>query len=137
MHHDLIIVVFFFNDTATTEIYTLSLHDALPILRATMSQRRASFISPTSFPRSTRVSRSSGSSAFTNCEAIRRYSSTRPVGFLIWRTPLLCLLALVDAPAPVAEVATAMLAHRQAAPHPGGAPFGVPSDGAALLGYCR
>ena len=25
------IVVFFFNDTATTEIYTLSLHDALPI----------------------------------------------------------------------------------------------------------
>src|SRR4029434_3146188 len=27
----LIISVFFFNDTATTEIYTLSLHDALPI----------------------------------------------------------------------------------------------------------
>src|SRR5258705_6095444 len=26
--------VFFFNDTATTEIYTLSLHDALPILFA-------------------------------------------------------------------------------------------------------
>src|SRR5215467_15793833 len=24
---------FFFNDTATTEIYTLSLHDALPIIR--------------------------------------------------------------------------------------------------------
>ena len=23
--------IFFFNDTATTEIYTLSLHDALPI----------------------------------------------------------------------------------------------------------
>src|SRR2546425_11511900 len=27
-------VFFFFNDTATTEIYTLSLHDALPIYRA-------------------------------------------------------------------------------------------------------
>src|SRR5258707_8930995 len=27
------IFLFFFNDTATTEIYTLSLHDALPILR--------------------------------------------------------------------------------------------------------
>src|SRR6267378_8555148 len=27
-----IIIFFFFNDTATTEIYTLSLHDALPIL---------------------------------------------------------------------------------------------------------
>src|SRR3712207_7551800 len=26
--------IFFFNDTATTEIYTLSLHDALPILTA-------------------------------------------------------------------------------------------------------
>src|SRR2546422_4750680 len=29
----LISVLFFFNDTATTEIYTLSLHDALPISR--------------------------------------------------------------------------------------------------------
>src|SRR3989442_11897633 len=29
-----IIFFFFFNDTATTEIYTLSLHDALPILSA-------------------------------------------------------------------------------------------------------
>src|SRR2546430_12944473 len=28
--------VFFFNDTATTEIYTLSLHDALPISRKPM-----------------------------------------------------------------------------------------------------
>src|SRR3712207_8100037 len=30
-------MVFFFNDTATTEIYTLSLHDALPILTGTIS----------------------------------------------------------------------------------------------------
>src|SRR5690349_24808636 len=29
----LCVVYFFFNDTATTEIYTLSLHDALPISR--------------------------------------------------------------------------------------------------------
>src|SRR6267378_7794162 len=29
----LILFFFFFNDTATTEIYTLSLHDALPILK--------------------------------------------------------------------------------------------------------
>src|SRR2546429_8594543 len=28
-----IFIFFFFNDTATTEIYTLSLHDALPIWR--------------------------------------------------------------------------------------------------------
>src|SRR5256885_16465413 len=31
-HVHLIFFFFFFNDTATTEIYTLSLHDALPIL---------------------------------------------------------------------------------------------------------
>src|SRR3712207_7346535 len=30
---------FFFNDTATTEIYTLSLHDALPILTAQVGLR--------------------------------------------------------------------------------------------------
>src|SRR2546426_9813757 len=29
-----IVIFFFFNDTATTEIYTLSLHDALPISEA-------------------------------------------------------------------------------------------------------
>src|SRR5256885_14132813 len=31
--------LFFFNDTATTEIYTLSLHDALPIWSLTLSPR--------------------------------------------------------------------------------------------------
>src|SRR2546422_9643602 len=30
---------FFFNDTATTEIYTLSLHDALPIFRLRLAAR--------------------------------------------------------------------------------------------------
>ena len=37
-------VVFFFNDTATTEIYTLSLHDALPISYGTVPlQQRLAF----------------------------------------------------------------------------------------------
>ena len=31
--------IFFFNDTATTEIYTLSLHDALPIWLLTQIKR--------------------------------------------------------------------------------------------------
>src|SRR5690554_7680053 len=37
---------FFFNDTATTEIYTLSLHDALPILdiQITLKQMLRDFI---------------------------------------------------------------------------------------------
>src|SRR5688572_32732045 len=33
-------LLFFFNDTATTEIYTLSLHDALPISRADLGPGR-------------------------------------------------------------------------------------------------
>src|SRR3989454_8650575 len=36
----LIFSFFFFNDTATTEIYTLSLHDALPIFRTTAPSSR-------------------------------------------------------------------------------------------------
>src|SRR6267378_8683857 len=35
---------FFFNDTATTEIYTLSLHDALPISRHLQVLERAGLI---------------------------------------------------------------------------------------------
>src|SRR5688572_1553364 len=35
----MILLFFFFNDTATTEIYTLSLHDALPISRVMPGMR--------------------------------------------------------------------------------------------------
>src|SRR3712207_6914878 len=37
----LVLLVFFFNDTATTEIYTLSLHDALPIFLQRLAGRGA------------------------------------------------------------------------------------------------
>src|SRR5256885_11943492 len=37
MKHLRDLFVFFFNDTATTEIYTLSLHDALPIWKQSCS----------------------------------------------------------------------------------------------------
>src|SRR2546427_10126700 len=37
---------FFFNDTATTEIYTLSLHDALPIFFAGAGPQSRAFVSP-------------------------------------------------------------------------------------------
>src|SRR2546427_13278768 len=51
------VFIFFFNDTATTEIYTLSLHDALPIWwrtrprstsgrRCSRSPSRATCVSP-------------------------------------------------------------------------------------------
>src|SRR3712207_9345432 len=35
----MLILVFVFNDTATTEIYTLSLHDALPISKEILRMR--------------------------------------------------------------------------------------------------
>src|SRR2546429_2767808 len=35
----IIFFFFFFNDTATTEIYTLSLHDALPIFLGELAER--------------------------------------------------------------------------------------------------
>src|SRR2546426_10639383 len=37
------ILFFFFNDTATTEIYTLSLHDALPIYLASFARVNSTF----------------------------------------------------------------------------------------------
>src|SRR5260370_17640439 len=40
--HPLLVSFFFFNDTATTEIYTLSLHDALPILKIARELAQAS-----------------------------------------------------------------------------------------------
>src|SRR2546421_5588882 len=52
----LLFIFFFFNDTATTEIYTLSLHDALPIssaARSTINGRRATRSRPRSGPTGT------------------------------------------------------------------------------------
>src|SRR6266404_9847753 len=47
--------LFFFNDTATTEIYTLSLHDALPISMNSDSGRSAAYCaSANESPRSSR-----------------------------------------------------------------------------------
>src|SRR5256885_11061041 len=65
-----ILLIFFFNDTATTEIYTLSLHDALPIscgmpattrLRASRSRScrgRVAAASPVPDRKSTRLNSS-------------------------------------------------------------------------------
>src|SRR5476649_1415317 len=43
------VVIFFFNDTATTEIYTLSLHDALPIWTRYPALQTADRFSPQCF----------------------------------------------------------------------------------------
>src|SRR2546430_13590154 len=44
----LLLLIFFFNDTATTEIYTLSLHDALPIFVSMAWQAEARSVTATS-----------------------------------------------------------------------------------------
>src|SRR5256885_11417054 len=51
--------LFFFNDTATTEIYTLSLHDALPICEAWRSSHRRPSSAPTPASRRPRPDRKS------------------------------------------------------------------------------
>src|SRR5215467_15403833 len=47
-------IFFFFNDTATTEIYTLSLHDALPIFPGARRYRRLRICPAGSHARNTR-----------------------------------------------------------------------------------
>src|SRR3712207_7084665 len=53
---DALCIVFFFNDTATTEIYTLSLHDALPIFPVAVL-RRAGAPEAEGLPRADRLPR--------------------------------------------------------------------------------
>src|SRR2546422_8328359 len=50
-----ILFFFFFNDTATTEIYTLSLHDALPISDRARARRRRPPRSPAVLPARSRT----------------------------------------------------------------------------------
>src|SRR2546426_5266985 len=68
---------FFFNDTATTEIYTLSLHDALPISSAVPASRDAVPRSPDD-PSASACAASSGSdSSYPNDNRIQDRKSTR------------------------------------------------------------
>src|SRR3712207_7511488 len=64
------LTIFFFNDTATTEIYTLSLHDALPI--SSSGSTGGSKISIASLAKDLRSSR-----ATTRRTSIRDRKSTR------------------------------------------------------------
>src|ERR1041385_9491585 len=50
MLYSLFCFFFFFNDTATTEIYTLSLHDALPISSSFADQLRSRAPEPDAHP---------------------------------------------------------------------------------------
>src|SRR2546425_9560780 len=74
-------VFFFFNDTATTEIYTLSLHDALPI------SSRASTGSPsTSTPsRPSARSPSTSTPSGSTCRSEEHTSELQSLAYLVCR----------------------------------------------------
>src|SRR5436305_13307404 len=57
-HSSPLTTLFFFNDTATTEIYTLSLHDALPILPDDLEDIRAQRAGEPWFPAAAEAQRS-------------------------------------------------------------------------------
>src|SRR5436309_13671106 len=76
----LLIYFFFFNDTATTDIYTLSLHDALPI----SSKTRFSL----------RIAVMSGAETFTGCGPTLGSRSEEHTSELQSRENLVCRLLL-------------------------------------------
>src|SRR2546425_2319896 len=91
----LLLSLFFFNDTATTEIYTLSLHDALPISRPEQSIRPQRV--PSSPPRGGSSRRSEEhtselqSLAYLVCRIIRSEEHTSELQSLAY---LVCRLLL-------------------------------------------
>src|SRR5258707_9758025 len=89
----MLFLFFFFNDTATTEIYTLSLHDALPI---SASSRRTAAGTPGSWARAAR-SRSttfSRTSAPDPTRLVERERSEEHTSELQSRQYLVCRLLL-------------------------------------------
>src|SRR5256885_4414315 len=76
MLHSTPFFFFFFNDTATTEIYTLSLHDALPI-SSVISREKKPVVSPRTFTACSPSFRVAGGS-FPTSRSRRRSGSCRP-----------------------------------------------------------
>src|SRR2546429_5056728 len=73
-------LLFFFNDTATTEIYTLSLHDALPI----SSQASASVLTPSCFNSSAACSQRSFLRAQRDRKSTRLNSSHGYISYAVF-----------------------------------------------------
>src|SRR6266705_3365386 len=79
---------FFFNDTATTEIYTLSLHDALPIPSA--SRLHSNTASPTDSP-ALMMERSESSWRFLGCGTVFIIILSAVGKRKVLRTPYFCI----------------------------------------------
>src|SRR2546422_3958887 len=85
---------FFFNDTATTEIYTLSLHDALPISNGRARSRRWHRTSACQPACETDRDQPAGLAP----ERIARYFPARSCRIRRWRFPCSCACGPTDAP---------------------------------------
>src|SRR5437867_8079001 len=70
--------LFFFNDTATTEIYTLSLHDALPISSSSTSTTKRIVLGSDS------SSRSSNRCSSSDRKSTRLNSSHRTISYAVF-----------------------------------------------------
>src|SRR2546426_8423794 len=89
--HFLFTFFFFFNDTATTEIYTLSLHDALPIsIRPTA---RSSAGNPSRRPGSRRANRFASATwkSWMGCPRTDRKSTRLNSSHLVISYAVFCL----------------------------------------------
>src|SRR3712207_7194923 len=86
--------IFFFNDTATTEIYTLSLHDALPISALLAIFGRRAFWRPAIFGWGNGVPHVGDTGADETHGAWRRVRSEEHTSELQSRQYLVCRLLL-------------------------------------------
>src|SRR3712207_7140220 len=79
---------FFFNDTATTEIYTLSLHDALPISRTDLYPRQirphSLVLPPTGSAKGAPMTMSSTPSRLTDRKSTRLNSSHANISYAVF-----------------------------------------------------
>src|SRR2546430_12595110 len=73
---------FFFNDTATTEIYTLSLHDALPISSAVSSFTGVSSFGVNALANSSRAA--AGTSVHSDRKSTRLNSSHSQISYAVF-----------------------------------------------------
>src|SRR2546430_8860148 len=74
---------FFFNDTATTEIYTLSLHDALPISRS-ISWGEVTLAPLTPWDLASITKSISGSPRYTDRKSTRLNSSHSQISYAVF-----------------------------------------------------